>query len=73
MNDNPFLYDLDVMIIKDIMELENFNLLEVVDYFSGSKDLVSVESQVEEINSNRYLDYNYYIAQLRNEVNNIIR
>lgn len=73
MNDNPFLYDLDVMIIKDIMELENFNLEEVVDYFSGSKDLVSVESQVEEINSNRYLDYNSYIAQLRNEVNNIIR
>lgn len=73
MNDNPFLYDLDVMIIKDIMELENFNLEEVVDYFSGSKDLVSAESQVEEINSNRYLDYNSYIAKLRNEVNNIIR
>lgn len=73
MNDNPFLYDLDVMIIKQIMDSGDVNLEEVLNYFSGGKDAGKIQHLIEESYCERNIDYYYHINELERSVHDIIR
>lgn len=72
MNDNPFLYDLDVMIIKLIDENKSKSLNEVETYFSGSNSISEIRTLLDETSIDNNIDYSTCIAELERRVRDLV-
>lgn len=72
MNDNPFLYDLDVMIIKLIDENKSKSLNEVETYFSGSNSISEIRTLLDEASIDNNIDYSTCIAELERRARDLV-